>query len=111
MYKRQAYLSDVVVITTRLFKSEKEVFQALELFDLGEQKSSVKAWYDGFIFGSKKDIYNPWSITNFLKEGQIRSYWAATSSNGPVSYTHLSPRQITLQTSPLFLRTDEKRNS
>ena len=72
-------LNNLVVITATSERyaecfgfTEKEVFQALELFDLGEQKSSVKAWYDGFIFGSKKDIYNPWSITNFLKEGQIR---------------------------------------
>ena len=85
-------LNNLVVITATSERyaecfgfTEKEVFQALELFDLGEQKSSVKAWYDGFIFGSKKDIYNPWSITNFLKEGQIRSYWAATSSNGLIN--------------------------
>ena len=59
-------LNNLVVITTTSERyaecfgfTEKEVFQALELFDLGEQKSSVKAWYDGFIFGSKKDIYNP----------------------------------------------------
>ena len=85
-------LNNLLVVTTTSEQyeecfgfTEKEVFQALELFDLGEQKSSVKAWYDGFIFGSKKDIYNPWSITNFLKEGQIRSYWAATSSNGLIN--------------------------
>lgn len=85
-------LNNLVVITATSERyaecfgfTEKEVFQALELFDLGEQKSSVKAWYDGFIFGSKKDIYNPWSITNFLKEGRIRSYWAATSSNGLIN--------------------------
>ena len=81
-------LNNLVVITATSERyaecfgfTEKEVFQALELFDLGEQKSSVKAWYDGFIFGSKKDIYNPWSITCFLKEKKLRTYWANTSSN------------------------------
>ena len=45
----------------------------------------VKQWYDGFIFGSQKDIYNPWSITNFLKHRKLRPYWASTSSNQLVS--------------------------
>ena len=48
--------------------TEEEVFTALENFQLSEQKSTVKRWYDGFTFGSQKDIYNPWSITNYLKE-------------------------------------------
>ena len=44
--------------------------------------SEVKQWYDGFIFGGHRDIYNPWSITNYLKEKKLRPYWADTSSNG-----------------------------
>ncbi|MFR9001518.1 MAG: AAA family ATPase [Anaerobutyricum soehngenii] len=65
--------------------TEKEVFQSLEIFKMGDQKENVKTWYDGFTFGKHKDIYNPWSITNFLKEGQLRPYWASTSSNGLVN--------------------------
>ena len=65
--------------------TETEVFQALDNFGLGNQKGIVKEWYDGFIFGSRKDIYNPWSITNFLKAGRICPYWAATSSNGLIN--------------------------
>lgn len=42
----------------------------------------MKQWYDGFIFGGHRDIYNPWSITNYLKEKKLRPYWADTSSNG-----------------------------
>ena len=42
---------------------------------------SVKQWYDGFTFGSQRDIYNPWSITNYLKEKKLLAYWASTSSN------------------------------
>ena len=44
----------------------------------------MKQWYDGFIFGGHRDIYNPWSITNYLKEKKLRPYWADTSSNGLV---------------------------
>ena len=52
---------------------------------LGERRDDVKRWYDGFVFGEHRDIYNPWSITNFLKEKKLRPYWASTSSNGLVS--------------------------
>ena len=46
--------------------SEEEVFQALEECGMNNQKKLVKSWYDGFVFGNTHDIYNPWSITNFL---------------------------------------------
>ena len=61
--------------------TEEEVFQALEENRYGEQKEKVKWWYDGFVFGKQKDIYNPWSILNFLDTGKIATYWANTSSN------------------------------
>ena len=65
--------------------TEPEVFQALDDFGLSSEQQMVKQWYDGFIFGSQKDIYNPWSITNFLKHRKLRPYWASTSSNQLVS--------------------------
>ena len=65
--------------------TEKEVFAGLEECGLGSQKKQVKKWYDGFIFGKQKDIYNPWSILNFLDTGKYRTYWANTSSNSLVS--------------------------
>ena len=65
--------------------TEEEVFRALDEFQLSDQKEIVKNWYDGFTFGSQKDIYNPWSITNYLKEKKLNAYWAATSSNGLVN--------------------------
>ncbi len=61
--------------------TEQEVFAALDDYGLSSQKQSVKQWYDGFIFGNQKDIYNPWSITNFLSEHKLQTYWASTSSN------------------------------
>ena len=81
-------LNNLTVVTTTSERymdsfgfTEQEVFAALDRFGMGEQKEAVKKWYDGFTFGSQKDIYNPWSITNFLKEKQFRPYWADTSSN------------------------------
>lgn len=81
-------LNNLMVVTTTTERysdcfgfTEEEVFHALEMFGAGDQMEKVKTWYDGFTFGTQKDIYNPWSITNFLKEGQLRPYWASTSSN------------------------------
>ena len=64
--------------------TEEEVFNALEECGLGGEKNEVKRWYDGFIFGNHKDIYNPWSILNFLDTGNFTTYWANTSSNSLV---------------------------
>ena len=65
--------------------TENEVFQALKEYGLYADREKVKQWYDGFIFGSCRDIYNPWSITNYLDKKQLRPYWAATSSNALVN--------------------------
>ena len=65
--------------------TEKEVFQSLDQFGMPEKKELVKQWYDGFCFGAHRDVYNPWSNTNYLKEKKLRPYWAATSSNGLIS--------------------------
>ena len=64
--------------------TEEEVFAALDAGGLGEEKEKVKEWYDGFVFGEQKDIYNPWSILNFLDTGKYATYWANTSSNSLV---------------------------
>mgnify|MGYP002600249626 CR=1 FL=1 len=77
----------VVTTTSDLYAecfgfTEKEVFASLDEFGMGDKKDVVKQWYDGFIFGGHRDIYNPWSITNYLKEKKLRPYWADTSSNG-----------------------------
>ena len=63
--------------------TEEEVFAAMEEFGYAD-KEKVKLWYDGFIFGNKKDIYNPWSILNYLDTGKLMTYWANTSSNSLV---------------------------
>lgn len=85
-------LNNLTIVTTTAEKyrdcfgfTEAEVFRALDMAGLGDKKQLVKQWYDGFTFGSHKDIYNPWSITNFLEEKKIKSYWANSSSNSLVS--------------------------
>ena len=64
--------------------TEKEVFAALDEYGLSEEKQQVKTWYDGFVFGNCKDIYNPWSILNYLNKRKVGTYWANTSSNSLV---------------------------
>ena len=84
-------LNNLEVVTTTSNKyetafgfTEQEVFDALEIFELGAGKEEVKYWYDGFIFGEHKDIYNPWSILNFLDKKKLTTYWANTSANSLV---------------------------
>lgn len=83
-------LNNVEVVTTTAEKyetafgfTEGEVFRAMDEYGL-EEKKDVKDWYDGFIFGKQKDIYNPWSILNFLDKHKLTAYWANTSSNSLV---------------------------
>lgn len=84
-------LNNLEVVTTTSEKyadcfgfTEEEVFDVLEEFGLSDRKQQVKRWYDGFTFGTKTDIYNPWSIINFLDKKKVGAYWANTSSNSLV---------------------------
>ena len=84
-------LNNLEVVTTTSDKyadsfgfTEEEVFKALEEFKIPEQKSEVKRWYDGFAFGRWTDIYNPWSILNYLDKKRAGVYWANSSSNSLV---------------------------
>ena len=81
-------LNNLEVITTTSEKyctsfgfTEEEVKASLEQYELGDTLGKVRRWYDGFSFGSRKDIYNPWSITKYLDTKKVGSYWANTSSN------------------------------
>ncbi len=91
---RESMFSDlnnltVVSTTSNMYETafgftEKEVFEAMDEFGLPDRQE-VKDWYDGFAFGEERDIYNPWSITNYLKNRKTGPYWANTSSNGLAS--------------------------
>ena len=81
---------NVVTMTSKEYATAfgftgEEVFAALDSYGMSEEKEKVKKWYDGFVIGPVKDIYNPWSITNFLSKKEYRAYWVATSSNGMAS--------------------------
>lgn len=80
-------LNNLAVITTTssLYATafgftEPEVFAAMDEFGLTE-KQEARRWYDGFIFGDCKNIYNPWSVLNYLREKKLAAYWVHTSSN------------------------------
>jgi len=61
--------------------TEDEVFAALDGLGMSGRKQEVKKWYDGFTFGGQADIYNPWSVLNYLDTGKAGAYWANSSSN------------------------------
>ena len=84
-------LNNLKVVTTTSEKyedcfgfTEEEVFAALREYGLSGHEQQVKEWYDGFTFGKQSDIYNPWSVINFLDDEKVGTYWANTSSNGLV---------------------------
>lgn len=81
-------LNNLEVVTTTSNKyadafgfTEKEVFAALDELGMSDKKQEVKIWYDGFTFGKMTDIYNPWSIINYLDTRNVGLYWANSSSN------------------------------
>ncbi len=84
-------LNNLEVVTTTSEKygdcfgfTEEEVFAALDEYGLSDRKQEVKSWYDGFTFGDQADIYNPWSIVNYLDKRRFAPYWANSSSNSLV---------------------------
>lgn len=77
---------EVVTVTARKYEdsfgfTEEEVFEALEEFGLSDRRGEVKQWYDGFVFGDYAEIYNPWSIINYLDKGKAAPYWVNASGN------------------------------
>ncbi|MCI9442857.1 MAG: AAA family ATPase [Ruminococcus sp.] len=80
----------VVTTTSDLYTdsfgfTQQEVWDSLDKYGLSSQKQEIKDWYDGFTFGHTTDIYNPWSILNYLKFRKFSAYWANTSSNNLIS--------------------------
>ncbi len=81
-------LNNLEVVTTTSEKYEEafgfvqqEVSSALAEYELTGKEELVRQWYDGFTFGKRTDIYNPWSILNFLDKRKFSAYWANSSSN------------------------------
>ena len=81
---------DVVTTSSRKYRTcfgftQAEVDAALEEYGLAHKRDGVRDWYDGFTFGGVPDIYSPWSITQFLRYGELQAWLANTSGNGLVS--------------------------
>lgn len=84
-------LNNLEVVTTISEKyqdcfgfTQQEVSGALKEYGLSKHENEVRTWYDGFTFGKRTDIYNPWSIINYLDKKTFAPYWANTSSNSLV---------------------------
>jgi len=59
---------------------ESEVVEMLDYFDMKYKIEEVREWYNGYIFG-ESEVYNPWSIVNYVREKEIKAYWANVSGN------------------------------
>ena len=59
---------------------ESEVIEMLDNFNMKYKIEEVRSWYNGYLFGNEQ-VYNPWSIVNYLREKEIKSYWANVSGN------------------------------
>ena len=59
---------------------ESEVVEMLDYFGMKYKIEEVKEWYNGYIFG-ESEVYNPWSIVNYVREKEIKAYWANVSGN------------------------------
>ncbi|NBI62174.1 hypothetical protein D3Z38_03675 [Clostridiales bacterium] len=115
-------LNNLEVVTTISDKytdcfgfTETEVFTALDEYEMSDKKAEVKAWYDGFTFGSTTDIYNPWSIINYLDKKEASAYWTNSSSNSLVgkliqkgSKTVKSDFELLLRGETLEIEIDEQ---
>ena len=64
--------------------TEEEVLEGLKYYNLEYEINDVKDWYDGYQFGNT-EVYNPWSIINFLKNGKLKAYWQGTAGNETIN--------------------------
>ena len=64
--------------------TEEEVLEGLKYYNLEYEINEVKDWYDGYQFGNT-EVYNPWSIINFLKNGKLKPYWQGTAGNETIN--------------------------
>lgn len=94
--------------------TEEEVFAAMDAQHL-TNKEEVKAWFNGFTIGSRSDIYNPWSIVNFLREKELKPYWVNSGSNKLIddffrrgSVTLKNALEDLMNDVPLFTRMHEE---
>lgn len=61
--------------------TSEEMDEIIEEFDVKDEKEEIKKWYDGYKIGNVDNIYNPWSVLNYLQDKKLIPYWVNTSSN------------------------------
>ena len=64
--------------------TEEEVLKAVKYYDMEYEMQDIRKWYDGYQFG-KSEVYNPWSIINFLNERELKAYWIGVSGNSMIN--------------------------
>ena len=64
--------------------TEEEVLEAVRYYDMEYEMQDIRKWYDGYQFG-KSEVYNPWSIINFLNERKLKAYWIGVSGNSMIN--------------------------
>ena len=64
--------------------TEEEVLEAVKYYDMEYEMQDIRKWYDGYQFG-KSEVYNPWSIINFLNERELKAYWIGVSGNSMIN--------------------------
>ncbi len=67
--------------------TEKEMDKLIKDFEIQDKKEDIKKWYDGYTIGNLTEIYNPWSILNYLSDRELVPYWVNTSSNDLIKMT------------------------
>ena len=64
--------------------TEEEVIKGLMDYDLIDNLKDVRKWYNGYRFG-ENNIYNPWSIINYLSREELQAYWVNTSNDNTIN--------------------------
>ena len=81
---------------------ENDVEKALKYYNLDVELDEVKKWYNGYLFGDI-NVYNPWSIINFLKYRDLKAHWVNTSSNDEImNYLENSDEKIIFELEELL---------
>ena len=92
----------MIIILEHFGILESEVEEALKYYELNFELEEVKKWYNGYLFGDI-NVYNPWSIINFLKYRDLKAHWVNTSSNDEImNYLENSDEKIIFELEELL---------
>ncbi len=61
--------------------TKQEMMETIKHFGIEEDEENLKKWYDGYRIGNSEDMFNPWSVLNFIAKNELKPYWVNTSSN------------------------------